>query len=350
MSRCLCSIVPALLLLLLAAPAFAQPPAKDRLAESVDRGLVFLATQQEPDGAWPLGSQGKHTASTALAIMAYLSAGHVPGEGPYQANVEKGIRWILAKQQPSGFFVNYNWEDMYSHGICTMMLCEVAAMSDAKTAREIKPKLEKAVKMILQGQRTANNVHRGGWRYQLNSPDADMSISGWQILALRAARNLGCDVPAERIELAMQFVLQCRDPRTGGFCYVPGANVTNACTGTGVLALELCGKERHHSREALLGGSYLLKTPLRYDEQHFFYSAYYTSQAMFQLGNNYWNVFRPHLHKLLLDSQQRNGSWLNNDLHGTTFTTSLAVLALTVEYRLLPLYQRDEQSDPPKAK
>lgn len=323
---------------------------KDRLTDSVDRGLAFLATQQESDGAWQLGGRGKNAAVTSLAIMAFLSAGHVPGEGPYQATVEKGIRWVLSQQQPNGLFGPATWEEMYQHGISTMMMCEVAAMSDAKTAREIKTKLEKAVKLILQAQRTENNANRGGWRYRVDSSDADMSISGWQILALRAARNLGCDVPAERIDLAMQFVMQCRDARSSGFCYTPGSGVTNACTGTGVLALELCGKERHHSREALLGGSYLLKTPLRHEDPHFFYAVYYSSQAMFQLGNNYWTVFRPQLHKLLLGSQQQNGSWLNNDPNGSTYSTSMAILALTVEYRLLPIYQRDESSETPKEK
>jgi hypothetical protein len=319
-----------LLVLVIAPGVFGQGIHKDRLTDSVDRSLVFLASQQGKDGAWPMGNQGSHPAITSLAIMAYLSAGHVPGEGPYQANIEKGIRWVLDKQQPNGLFSIQTWEDMYQHGISTLMLCEVAAMSDAKTTREIKPRLEKAVKLILQGQRNENSVNRGGWRYRLDANDADMSVSGWQILALRAARNLGCDVPAERIDLAMQFVQQCRDPRTGGFFYTPGSHVTSACTGTGILALELCGKERHHSREALLGGSYLLKNPLRYNEPHFFYAAYYNSQAMFQLGNNYWHIFRPQLHALLLDGQQRNGSWINNDLTGTSFSTALATLALTV--------------------
>lgn len=327
--------------LLLAAPACAQAPAKDRLEESVDRGLAFLALLQEKDGSWQ-ASGYKHPAVTALAVMAFLSAGHVPGEGPYQANVEKGIRWVLAQQRPDGIFSTLEWDEMYQHGICTMMLCEVAAMADAKLAKEIKPKLEKAIQRILESQLTQSQ-HKGGWRYRFVSNDADISVTGWQILALRAARNLGCDVPAQRIELAMQFVQQCHDPRSGGFTYQPGTQVTLACTGTSILALELCGKERHHARAALKAGSYLLKTPLRLDEPHFYYTVYYCAQAMFQLGNNYWLVYRPQLHQALLDSQQRNGGWLTNDSLGSSYSTAMAILALTVEYRLLPIYQRDEE-------
>jgi hypothetical protein len=338
----------AVLLLLLAVPAFGQAKAKDRLADGVDRGLAFLALLQEKDGAW-VSSGIRSPAITSLSVMAFLSAGHVPGEGPYQANLDKGIRWVLAQQRPDGLFGTQDYGEMYHHGICTMMLCEVAAMTDAKLSAEIKPKLEKAVKLILKAQRTEPGVYRGGWRYRIDGNDADISVTGWQILALRGARNLGCDVPAQRIDLALGFVQQCRDPRSGGFTYIPGGGVTNACTATSILALELCGKERHHSREALLAGSFLLKTPQQPNDPHFHYTVYYSSQAMFQLGNNYWNVYRPQLHKLLLDSQQRNGSWLTNEPLGPSYATAMSLLALTVEYRLLPIYQRNEEPEAKKA-
>ncbi len=326
------------------ASTFAQSPAKDRLVDGIERGLTFLALMQEKDGEWR-GQDIANPAISSLAVLAFLSAGHVPGEGPYKAHVDKGIRWILKQQQANGLFGAPGQEDnMYQHGICTMMLCEVVAMSDAKTAKEMKPKLEKAVQMILQAQRTDRSANRGGWRYQLASDDADMSVSGWQILALRAAKNIGCDIPADRIELALKFVEACRH-KSGGYGYLPGSAPTLSCTGTGILALELCGKERHHSREALLAGSYLLEHQLTPIDPRFYYAAYYTSQAMFQLGGNYWTIHRTELHKLLLGSQQQNGGWLSNDKLGVSYNTAMAILALTVEYRLLPLYQRDEESE-----
>ncbi len=331
---------------LLSSSVRAQPSAKDRLTASVDRALVFLAAKQLPDGRWDSNGQND-PAITSLAVMAFLSAGHVPGEGPYRANVEKGVKWILSLIDRNGIITtNVGTGEMYHLGICTMMLCEVSAMSDAKTAKELRPKLEACVKRILQAQRQGKDLNRGGWRYNVEGADADLSITGWQLLALRAARNIGCDVPAERINMAVEFVLQCRDPRSGAFCYLPGSGAeTKACTGTGILALELCGKDRHLSREALQAGSYLIKHPLTNNEQHHYYTTYYASQAMFQLGNNYWLAFRPNLHKLLLGSQQKDGSWLDLDGLGPTFPTALAVLALTVEYRLLPLYQRNEEAE-----
>ena len=334
--------------LLFSAALSAPAPAveRDRVDRAIDRALAFLKKTQESDGAWSGRTQKKRPAISSLAIMAFLSAGHVPGEGRYAALLDKGIRWVLKTQNRVGLFASDDNLDMYHHGISTLMLAEAAGMTDSKLGRELKPCLEKAVDVILKAQRNggSNNPQKGGWRYLAHGNDADISVSGWQILALRAAKNLGCDVPAEKINLALDYVRRCQDPVSGGFGYTPGGLVSGPCTGTSILALELCGKE-HHGREVLRGGSYLLKNPLNFGQQHFFYSVYYQSQAMFQLGKNYWNVFRPQLHKVLLEQQTRHGSWNADDGLGANYGTAMAVLALTVEYRFLPIYQREEPQE-----
>jgi hypothetical protein len=181
-----------------------------------------------------------------------------------------------------------------------------------------------------------------------------MSVTGWQIMALRAAKNLGCDVPSKTIENAVAYIKRSRDARSGGYCYeANGRGVTIPCTGTAVLALELCGKDEHKSPEVLRAGGYLVRTDnlptwgAEWKFPHFFYSVYYGSQATFQLGGTYWSAYRTRLHFALLRNQGSTGSWVGKGAYdtkyGPNYCTSMAVLALTVEYRFLPIYQRGEE-------
>ncbi len=342
-------LLSAALVLCAALPASAAEDA-ERVDRAIERGLETLQVMQDKtEGCWRDRHNRPNSAVTGLAVMAFLSAGHVPGEGRYGAVVEKGVRWMLRKQQANGLIADNGQQEMYQHGIATLMLAEAAGMTDADIGQDIRKSLAAAVRVILAAQRT-NGDDRGGWRYRVAHVEgSDISVTGWQVMALRAARNLGCDVPAESIERAVAYIKRCHDNRGGGFRYKPGGGVTAACTGTSILALEICGKEHHHSDEALRGGAFLLRAPNlpHKGQEYFFYSIYYGSQAAFQLGGNYWKVFRPKLHEALLGMQNGAGFWdgQSSDAQqgGRPYCTAMAILALTVEYRFLPIYQRGEE-------
>jgi hypothetical protein len=327
-------------LLCWASPATAaDPPGRTDADSAIDRALEFLRVSQAGDGAWR-SRNTKNAAITGLAVMGFLSAGHVPGEGPYGETVERGIRWVLDAQGANGVIsTDVGQTMMYQHGICTLMLAEVAGMTNERLVAEVKRKLQRAVEVILQAQRTMG-PDAGGWRYQLRGLDSDISVTGWQIMALRAAKNLGCDVPAGRIDLAVDYIRRCRHPVSGGYGYMQGNQPTVACTGTSVLALEICGQEQHGRPELLKAGAYILNHP-PWRDRHLFYAIYYCTQAMYQLGDNYWNAYRPQLHDWLLRTQRTNGSW-DNEPVGRDYCTAMAVLALTVDYGFLPIYQRGE--------
>ncbi len=325
----------------LPAPAPASPAA-DR---SMKKGLDYLKSAQKGDGAWESGGFGRATSVTSLAVMAFLAAGHVPGEpGPYRETVERGIRYVLAHQRADGMLVsNTSHGPMYCHGISTLMLAEVVGMTtDPDLAEQARQALTKAVKLILMAQNIPKNPdNAGGWRYQPTSHDSDISVTGWQVMSLRAARSAGCAVPAENIDRAVAYLKRCAVPG-GGFAYQPGQSPNNPRTGTGVLALEICGE--HLTPEALAGAEYLTAHPPRWSSPYFFYEVYYGPLAMFQMGDKSFLSYYPKLVQILLDHQERDGSWLSGDGNdrsgGRTYCTAMAILALAVEYRYLPIYQR----------
>jgi hypothetical protein len=347
------SLVAVVVLLLALSVAQAAPPTRDTPVDrAVDQGLVRLAAlQNRSDGSWRANGERENPAITSLAVMAFLSAGHVPGEGKYGTAIERGVRWVLTRQQTNGLIATEAGHEMYHHGISTLMLAEVVGMTDGELGKEVRQHLEKAVAVIFLAQRKRNQ-ERGGWRYRVADVDgADMSVTGWQLMALRAAKNLGCDVPVQKIDAAVEYIKRSHDPVSGGFFYgldSRSRQVRPSTTATGILALEICGKDRHHTLEALRAGAYLIndRNLPHWNQEWFFYSVYYGSQAAFQLGGNYWAVYRPRLHEVLLNNRNRNGGWMSGSRDagygGESYCTAMAILALTVDYRYLPIYQRGE--------
>ncbi len=315
--------------------------------ESIRRALAYLKEAQKPDGGWDAGF-GRATSVTSLAVMAFLASGHVPGEpGPYREAIERGVRYVLAHQRPNGMLVsNTSHGPMYCHGISTLMLAEVVGMAgDAALAEECRAALTRAVELILKAQdapgKQADPRQGGGWRYQPTSTDSDLSVSGWQVMALRAAKGAGSAVPSEYIDRAVGYLKRC-SAKGGGFGYQPGGGPNNPRTGTGILALEVCGE--HRAAEAVAGAEYLVKHPPRWGSQYFFYEVYYCPQALSRVGDEYFDAYYPKLVAILLEHQDRDGSWLSGDGNdragGRVYCTAMAALALAVEYRYLPIYQR----------
>jgi hypothetical protein len=322
----------------------AKNPANPAADAAIRRALEHLRVTQKPDGGWA-GGFGEATSITSLAVMAYLAAGHVPcAPGPFQETVDRGVRYVLEHQHPDGMLVSNNrGGPMYCHGISTLMLAEVAGMiSDAALAGRVQKALSRAVDVIIKSQDVKKGIdHAGGWRYQPNSNDSDISVTGWQMMALRAARSAGCAVDSTRIDRAVAYLKRCA-VKDGGFAYQPRQGANNPRTGVGVLGLEIC--DSHLTSEAVAGSKYLLKHPPHWGSAHFFYEAYYCSQAMFQVGEEASAGYQKKLASILYEHQQQDGSWLSGDGNdqgaGRNYCTAMGVLALAVEYGYLPIYQR----------
>jgi hypothetical protein len=367
-------LLPLIGLLVAAVPARAEPRKREAFEVAIDNALHYLAGAQNADGSWNSGRDfggfnagaNRDPAVSALCVMAFLSAGHVPGEGKYGSQIEKGIRFVCGQQQRNGVFSgqNFGMSVMYSHGICTLMVAEVIGlMPDKREAAALRQQLTLAVRLLQSAQARRGGQNDGGWRYSIQPGDADMSVTAWQVMALRAAKNVGCDVPADVIDRAVEYVKRSRDSGTGGYKYTPYGHVTLACTGAAVLSLELCGKDYHKSSESMNASDFInlrLKDDIRRgnaghfrSQQHFFYGVYYMSQAQFQIGGKAWEWYRGYLHWLLLhpdaNAPRPGGFWQpvsGDDMQaGVNYCTSMAVLALAVEYRFLPIYQRGEEPD-----
>lgn len=309
-------------------------PAAD---QAIDRGLEFLADRQLDDGSFGSGSYRGNVAICALAGMAFMSGGSTPGRGPYGDRVSRSVDYLLANTQPSGFIVNpgsASHGPMYGHGFATLFLSECYGMSRRPELRE---KLDKAVLLIVNTQN-----EEGGWRYQPQRSDADISVTICQVMALRAARNAGLGVPRGSIDRCIEYVKLCQNA-DGGFMYqTHGGESAFARSAAGVVALYSAGV--YEGPEIEKGIAYLMKfLPKRgvvRRETYYYYGHYYAVQAMWQVGGDAWNQWYPAIRNELIhrDRRQEDGSWrspISNE-----YATALACIVLQIPNNYLPIFQR----------
>jgi len=334
-------------------------PVKPAVRDAVDRALAWLAKNQKPDGTFPQDSSAGTTAVPSLVVLAFLARGHVPGQGPYGEMLYKTIDYVLESQQQNDperaglLSRNSNGNHvMYEHGISTVMLAETYGMVDDARRVRIEKALARSVERILTAQNVAKSpVYDGGWRYQLMSQDSDISVTGWQMMALRGAANCGAAIPKEALRRGREYIKRSSCP-SGGFAYQPGQGPNQARTGTGILLLELFRgldpdlKPGEHPKEALAAGDWLLNNrPDNKDMEFYYYAIYYCSQALNQLGGKYWDTLYPGLRDTLLAQQTPDGSFGGGNGQegqaGPAYRSAMACLALCVPYRYLPIYQND---------
>ena len=322
----------------LARAAAADQPVRmdDTTKKATARALEWLAAHQNKDGSWSDGGYQHNTAVTAFALLAFMSQGHLPGQGQYGPEVARGCRFLLAAARPrDGYLIGAHGGGnmgMYCHAMSTLALAELWGMTaDLK----IKPTLRKALDLIVRCQN-----HEGGWRYQPNAySDADISVTIMQVMALRAAKNSGLHVPDDTLKRAIAYIKSCHHPWSGGFVYQPHSGSPGfARTAAGMCVLQLSGE---YDAEQIPKAVDYLKDNF-HSRQYFWYGHYYAAHAMHQVGGKPWRDWYERLVSKLLPWQQADGSWSGDrgERVGPVYQTAIAVLALSVPMNYLPIYQR----------
>lgn len=332
---------------LASAESAAAPKSDDalptELAPAISNGLAFLARQQAPDGS--LGGGGPKVAITGLGLLAFLAAGDAPEVGRYGLVVHAAGDYLLSQQNADGYFGSGD-RGMYIHAIATLALTQLYGVEPSFERRlRIRAILVKAVPVILEAQKAPKSEpkYSGGWRYERNSADSDLSLSGFNALTLRAARDIGIEVPDDALTRAAQFVIGCYNDAAKGFSYQPGNDAQPGETGIGVLCLYVLGAADNHQSVLDKATDYLEAHPIDEHSPFPYYAAYYVTQAAYQRGGQAWIKTGRRGIEWLIKQQEKDGGWPQSKTAqepGRVYATAMAVQALAVPYRLLPIYQR----------
>ena len=221
---------------------------------------------------------------------------------------------------------------MYGHGFATLFLAEAYGMTERNDIRE---KLKKAVDLIVSTQNKD-----GGWRYQPQQKDADLSVTVCQIMALRAARNAGISVPRETVERCINYVKRSQNA-DGGFMYmVQGGQSAFPRSAAGVVALYSAGI--YEGKEITTGINYLTDFIPRRDAfhrgTHYYYGHYYAVQAMWHAGGDEWTRWYTAIRDAMMARQDKEGAWTHSIC--PEYGTAMACIVLQMPNNYLPIFQR----------
>ena len=343
-------------------PAYAQLPEGSAglrfgmdIAPDVDRittrALSYLAKSQLPAGNWDNGfdthaSGRENSGVTGLALMAMLSTGVDPNSGPYAANIRSAIRYLITEQNPkTGFLPN----TMYNHGFGMLALAEAYGVvdeallwtdakpeDDASKRRDLGEALRLAVECALKSQ--GQNPQKA-WRYGPTSKDADTSVTGAVLVGLLAARNAGVPVPDQNINDAMEYIKTLTSRRTGDTGYTMGlGGLTGGSNLSAISTLVMSIGQQSDLEQHEAASKRIAKFVDQVDSSFPYYNMYYMAQALFQSDYESWKRWNEITIRRLRRQQKDDGSF--DSEHGKAYATSMACLALALNYRFLPIYER----------
>ena len=310
---------------------------------AVDGALEWLARSQRPDGHWDgeekfkRDDPGMNTdpGVTGLALLALLAAGNSEVSGAYSDNVRRGVRWLISKQEPDGAIgMDYEGHLGYHHAIAGLALAEACGMSPKVRFTRV------AAQVAVDYSVRVHQSPKGGWRYLPRQTD-DVSVTGWFVQQLSAATKAGLKVDGRGLRGAVAFLDACARP-DGKFSYQRERRPTPCMTAVGMHCRQLTGRKRADPRLTRAAGYLAENLPEWQGGGVNFYYWYHGTLAMYHHGGGHWLAWGQVIRETLVRRQRKGkpaidgswdpiGSWCGQG--GRVYATAMAALCLEVSYR-----------------
>lgn len=313
------------------------PPEVDEIYEA---GLAWLARAQNDEGRWTDGQQGPGV--NGLCLMAFLASGEDPNFGRYAPVIRRALRSIILDQDAeTGYIPN----SMYHHGFAMLALAEAYGAVDERLiwqgtgdeegeqqTRTLGEALEMAVRLAVTSQQ---NNRFGAWRYSPEAQDADTSVAGAVIMGLLAARNAGLEVPDESIETGLEYI-RSNTFRDGTVAYSGGMGMGESMNRSAIAVLVAVVGRQTDTWEYTATLDYIRNRLDHREGGHYLdYFRYYMAQALFQGDYEAWQTWNASTIRQLENARSDDGSF-----NGSSYSTAMSLLALALNYRFLPVYER----------
>ncbi|OUU21816.1 MAG: hypothetical protein CBC13_08590 [Planctomycetia bacterium TMED53] len=340
---------------------------------AIDAGIDWLMRHQSKDGSWSpdrfdaecadkdhlcdgRGYPEHRAGITGLSLLALLGNGHPPSASgsPREQAAWRALNWLIEHQDASGCIRSGPGEsprNLYDHGIATFALCESAELM---ANQSIEKHARMGLNFIFQSQQPG-----GGWDY-VPSPTLrnDLSITGWQVLAIHAGRKLGHLPPPEVIAKLDRYLLRCID-HAGNATYADRGRGRGrggyGIDAVGLLTRLTLGHSPLSSQSRKSAKKIVQNLPdpnARQDwdrEPQSMYYWYTATLALFHMGGPEWNRWNSAIQQSVLPLQLTEGegrgswdpdpNWIGK-AGGRVAQTAMGVLTFETYFRYTPLYRQ----------
>ena len=356
-----------------------EAPTSADIEASIARGVQFLLEDQRPGGSWgsPTRTKGLNiyapvpgahhafeAATTSLCLSALLE---IDSSDPaVDTAIEKAEAWLLEHLQDLRRATGDAIYNVWGHGYSIQALVRMHARhaDDAAMQTEI----EELIRLQFEMLQRYESVD-GGWgyydfRYQANQPTSSSIsfVNGAILVALAEARDIGIEPPERMVRRAVDATTRQQKP---DFSYLygeylqyqpmrginrPGGSLgrTQCCNA----ALRLWGSDtitdnvvknwlyRLYVRNGWLDIG--RKRPIPHESwmqvagYFYFFGHYYAGLCLEQLPADERAPYQPLLATLMLDRQEKDGSWWDYPLYDyhQPYGTAFALMTL---HRCLPV-------------
>jgi hypothetical protein len=330
--------------------------------------------------------------ATGMALLCFISHGNTHAAGRYQGVVLNGLKFlIMTRMHPDGS-MHEGGGRMYSHALATMALCEdlrirkdkefrnmtseglgvmagpaagqgeadekpapgfrphtgVVSFRDKQTLKEQKREGQamegviasaalRAAMFIIRAQDTSN----GGWRYEPKKPDSDVSVTGWQVMALYSAGKVFPNAWHDGLNKFLDKLQANHYGSQYGYHLTDDKNPTPTRSAIGLLC-RLYTTWNGGEQGFTQGTESLARTGISRQDM---YQDYYVTLLLHHVGGKLWDGWNEQMRTYLISSQATagheagswsfRGGWSANG--GRHYDTCLATLILEVYYRSKPI-------------
>ncbi len=336
------------------------------------RGVDYLIASQRKDGGWggPQWTGGVdsdpvpgsfRSFDVAVTAMCLEALSNVVATTDVRASTERAYRYLIERTHKIKRAGPGDLPNVWAHCYCIQTFAKLWHQSDDP---RLQRELESAIGAHMRGLKRWQSIH-GGWFYygsgmsQPVNPSCSF-VNSAVLVALARARDIGITADATMVQRAIEATQRMRKPDSS-FLYTmriptdkagamrpinrPAGSLGRSQAGN--VALRVWGDDditddvlrawldRLVSRHGWLDMG--RKRPIPHESHaavagyFYYFGVYYGSQCIEQLPVEQRAFYQHHLARLVIDRQEKDGSWFDYPLYSyhKPYGTAFAVLSLT---------------------